>query len=69
MRMSDKGSGQMKHPDFDETLYPVLLSTVIIIIIFFFHFILQFFSPIFFFLSAWYLICAHFKKKICNCQD
>ena len=64
MRMSDKGSGQMKHPDFDETLYPVSLSTVIIIIIlFFFHFILQFFSPIFFLWSAWYLICAHLKKK------
>ena len=48
MRMSDKGSGQMKHPDFDETLYPVWLSTVIIIIIFF-SFYFTVFLPYFFF--------------------
>ena len=49
MRMSDKGSGQMKHPDFDETLYPVSLSTVIIIIILFFFILFYSFSPLFFF--------------------
>lgn len=40
----------MKHPDFDETLYPVWLSTVIII--FKNYFILQFFSPPFYFSEA-----------------